>query len=101
MAEKDIRSRKIRLFERLVASVDSGDGLLPIVFQSNTPTSTMAIPMYNTKLTKNASNNARGIVFCGFFVSSDIMETVLNPRKAKKIIAEPLSIPPKPFGKNG
>lgn len=101
MAENDMRSRKILLFEMLDANVDKGDGLFPIVFQSSMPTSTMAIAMYSTKLTKNASSNALGIVFCGFFVSSDIMATVLNPRNAKKIIAEPFSIPPKPFGKNG
>src|SRR5574337_732015 len=101
IAENDIMSRKILLFEMLDANVDKGEGLFPMTFQSNTPTSTTAIATYNTKLTKNASNNALGIVFCGFLVSSDIMATVLNPRKAKKMMAEPLSVPPKPFGKNG
>jgi len=44
-------------------------------------------------VTAKARSMALGIVFSGFFVSSDIRLMMLKPTKAKKIIADPLRVP--------
>ena len=56
---------------------------------------------YRINVTIKANIRALGIVRSGSLVSSDIMATVLKPKKAKKIIAAPLKVPLIPFGKNG